>query len=104
MLARSSSRTKAALASEGQSSYLVSRALFVTAIQLVWSAGHWGNQVKLHQAVVQTHSSNKVCTNQSSWAGIAPGSLAVKCISTIHGIGKTPTTDHDVLFLELICQ
>lgn len=40
-------------------------ALFVTAIKMVWSAGHWGNQVTQEQAPVQAHSSNKVAQNQS---------------------------------------
>lgn len=46
-------------------------ALFVTAIKMVWSAGHWGNQVTQEQAPVQAHSSNKVAQNQSL-PGIVP--------------------------------
>lgn len=57
-------------------------ALFVTAIKMVWSAGHWGNQVTQEQAPVQAHSSNKVAQNQSL-PGIVPMYLSVKYNSSI---------------------
>lgn len=57
-------------------------ALFVMAIKMVWSAGHWGNQVTQEQAPVQAHSSNKVAQNQSL-PGIVPMYLSVKYNSSI---------------------